>query len=138
MAHRAGCYLCRILRGREGFAAAVRRPGSEFTLQKHLLPAGVAPHSERGQVHGEVVSRLLHTKLLKIVNGHIRRKGEEKIVVIMYLRKAKKAHCYHYILLYLNTLGISLHNQHLVFAPLLSGIQIANLQLNKIYYSKLN
>ena len=69
-----GSYLCSLLWRREGFAVAVRRVRAEFTLQENLLAAGVAPHSQRGQVHREVVSRLLRTKFVVkgLVNRNIR------------------------------------------------------------------
>lgn len=35
------------------------RVRTQLPLQENLLAAGVAPHTKRGQVHREVVSRLL-------------------------------------------------------------------------------
>lgn len=61
----AGSHLSSVLRRRERFAGAVGRVRTKLTLQENLLAAGVAPHPERGQVHCEVVPRLLRVKLME-------------------------------------------------------------------------
>ena len=43
----------------EGLVVGEGGPGPQLALQEHLLPAGVAPHAQRGQVHRQVVPRLL-------------------------------------------------------------------------------
>ena len=54
-------YRSGALGGGEGPAVSQGGPGAQLALQEHLLAAGVAPHSQRGQVHRQVVARLLHT-----------------------------------------------------------------------------
>lgn len=60
-----GCHLSSGLRRGEGFDVDVGRVRAEFALQENLLAAGVAPHSKRGEVHRQVVPRLLHAEIKK-------------------------------------------------------------------------
>ena len=47
----------------EGLVVGEGGPGPQFALKEHLLPAGVAPHAQRGQVHRQVVPRLLDKRV---------------------------------------------------------------------------